>query len=149
MIVRALALLTLSLGVATACPTHAVPLPTELGKGEPGKKVEVLLDTPFVKLVSITLRGGTTLPDHAVGQAITLQALVGNGTVTVGEEKTELSEGQMMLVAPGAKHSVTPTGSGDLVVLLHFLPSPGAGSEGAKCPHCDGADHAGHEHPKP
>ncbi len=65
---------------ALACPTHAVPLASPAADG-PGKEVKELLDTPFVKLVSITLRKGTVLPDHAAPVAVTLQAVAGAGSV--------------------------------------------------------------------
>ena len=129
--------LLLSAGAELACPTHAIPLPTEAGAGA-GKHSNVLLDTPFVKLVSITLHAGTVLPDHKADAAVTLQALAGSGVVVVDGEKTALSPGQMMLLAPGAMHSVTPDGQGDLVILVHYLKGGPAGGASHACPACAG-----------
>jgi hypothetical protein len=59
-------------GTSQACPTHTVALPTAPGAGQP-KEVKELLDTPFVRLVSITLRGGAVLAEHSAPVAVTIQ----------------------------------------------------------------------------
>jgi quercetin dioxygenase-like cupin family protein len=121
---------------APACPTHEVTAPTSAGKGGP-REVKELLDTPFVRLVSITLRNGTTLPKHATKEAITVQALSGTGTLRIGEKIDRLGPGQVVLVIPGAEHEIVPDGKKDLVLLVHFLKNAGEG----------GGEHAHHDHP--
>lgn len=107
---------------ANACPTHSITVPTQAGPGQ-GKEVQELLDTPFVRLVSITLHGGTVLAEHSAPVAVTIQALSGSGVVRTGDKKERVAPGQMLLIAPNAAHEVTPDGKGDLVLLVHFLKS--------------------------
>ena len=141
-ILAALTLAALHGGAARACPAHAVALPLPVAPGAP-KEAKELLDTPFVKLASITLRGGTVLSDHSAPVAVTIQALAGSGVVQVGDQKEKIAPGQMVLLAPGTVHSVIPDGQGDLVVLVHYL-KQGAGGGGGKSPHA--GEHHGHDH---
>jgi quercetin dioxygenase-like cupin family protein len=127
-------------GTSQACPTHTVALPTAPGAGQP-KEVKELLDTPFVRLVSITLRGGAVLAEHSAPVAVTIQALSGNATVRTGAKKERIGAGQMLLIAPNAAHEVVPDGKADVVLLVHYLKVAG----GAADPGHDGHDH-GHEH---
>lgn len=126
---------------ALACPTHDVALdaPTK-AKADAQRQVDLLLDTPFVKLVRIRLRGGAVLADHKAPVAITVQALEGTGTVITGEQKDPLRKGNVVLIAPGAEHRVVPAGKEDLVVLVHFLKSVG-GAKDAGDHACDHPDH--------
>lgn len=151
-LVAALALLALPAlpSAALCCPTHDVVLPTGPGNGAP-KEVTVLLDTPFVKLVSITLRKGTKLTKHAAKEAITLQAISGSGKLLVGTTTDSLAPGHVLLVAPGVEHEVVPDGAGELVVLVHFLKSAAATAKpDVACEHdapgAAGKPAAGHEH---
>lgn len=75
---------------AQACPAHSVVLPVGAAAG-PAKESKELLDTPFVKLASITLRGGTALADHAAPVAVTIQALTGSGIVKYGDKQEKLA----------------------------------------------------------
>lgn len=120
----AVALLPLAMPAAHACPAHAVALPVPPVAGAP-KETKELLDTPFVKLVSITLRGGTVLPDHAAPVAVTLQALTGSAVVKYGEKQEKIGPGQLVLLGPNTVHSVVPDGKGDVVILVHFLKMAG------------------------
>lgn len=110
---------------AHACPAHSVALPVPVAAGA-AKESKELLDTPFVKLSSITLRGGTVLPDHAAPVAVTIQALTGSGIVKYGDKQEKIGAGAMVLLAPNTVHSVVPDGKADLVVLVHYLKMAGA-----------------------
>lgn len=110
---------------AQACPAHSVALPIPVAAGA-AKESKELLDTPFVKLASITLRGGTVLADHAAPVAVTIQALAGSGIVKYGDKQEKISAGAMVLLAPNTVHSVVPDGKADLVVLVHYLKMAGA-----------------------
>ncbi len=109
---------------AAACPTHSVPLPAAGTKGPP-LEVRVLLDTPFTKLVSITLRDGTKLPEHTAPHAVTIQALRGRGVVVSGATRDPLGPDAMVLLGPGTAHEVTPAGKDELVLLVTHLLTPG------------------------
>jgi quercetin dioxygenase-like cupin family protein len=103
---------------------HAVALPTRASPG-PNKEVKVLLETPHLKLASITLRNGTRLEEHSAPTQVSIQALVGSGSVQMGDTKQAISNGQMIVLAPGLAHAVTPDGKQDLVLLVHHLKSGG------------------------
>ena len=130
---HAMGITTLAIGLllvaspALACPTHHVEAAGRPGEGKP-VEAKVLLDTPFVKLVQISLRNGAELSDHSVPEAITLQATVGSATLTVGEVTEKLTPGAVVLVAPGAKHRVVPDGKDGTVVLVHILRMAGPGA---------------------
>lgn len=135
--------------VALANPTQAVPLTAPTADG-PDKEVKQLVDTPFVKLVSITLRKGTVLADHAAPVAVTLSAAAGSGTVKVGAEVMPLGAGHLVVLAPHAVHSVTPAGEAPLVVLVHYLKGGSALAADGNGPHgvhgaCSGGKCAGGE----
>ncbi len=110
---------------ALACPTHHVEVGTATSKSDKPIAAREVLDTPFVKLVEITMKPGAVLADHAVPQAITVQATRGSATLKVGDVTEALTPGAVVLVAPGMKHAVT-AGDAETVVLLHLLPLPGA-----------------------
>jgi quercetin dioxygenase-like cupin family protein len=126
--------LTLAATAAQACPAHSVALPLPVTAGGPPKESKELLDTPFVKLASITLRGGTVLPDHAAPVAVTIMALSGSGVVKYGAKQEKIGPGAMVLLAPNTVHSVVPDGKGELVVLVHYLKFVAAGAA-AEHPH--------------
>ena len=127
-------LLTLTSTAAYACPAHSVALPVPAAAGGAPKESKELLDTPFVKLASITLRGGTVLADHAAPVAVTIMALSGSGVVKYGAKQEKIGPGAMVLLAPNTVHSVVPDGKGELVVLVHYLKFVAAGAA-AEHPH--------------
>ncbi len=139
--VAALLLVVAVAAPAQACPTHDVSLPTGPGDGQP-REVKELLDTPFVKLVSITLRKGTKLQKHKAGLAITLQAISGSGKVTTAGTTDSLAPGHVVLIAPGSEHEVVPDGAADLVLLVHFLKMGGATATPEAAATCAHGDHA-------
>ena len=134
----AIATATLAVPASAADPTHAVAVPTTAAAGQ-GREVKVLLDTPYVKLVSITLHNGTVLSEHSAPVAVTVQALSGSGVVRTGDTKDRVAVGQLVLIAPNAVHEVTPDGNGDLVLLVHYLKSATAAGAPTKAP--DGHRH--------
>ncbi len=129
------AVLLASAGVASACPTHAAPLPAKADGAS--KQPKVVLDTPFVKALSFSLKAGESLAKHKVPQAVTIQALQGRGRVQTGDVKDPLSPTDLVLVGPGAEHDVVA--ETDMLVLVQII------MPGGKHEHADGAG-AGHEH---
>lgn len=85
----------------------------------PGKEVAVVADLPFVKIVAITLRAGTALPEHTAPVPVTIQAAHGTATLTVAGVSTPLAAGAFVLLDPSTPHAVKPSGSGPVVVLVH------------------------------
>jgi quercetin dioxygenase-like cupin family protein len=106
-------------------PARVVELPVPSGAGEP-REVRVLLDEPSVKVVTIVLRGGTVLPEHASSQPVTIQALQGSGTVVTRSVRLGLDQAHAVVLAPKVAHAVEPDPGPDLVLLVHHH---GRGSE--------------------
>ncbi len=106
--------------VIDGAQARVVELPTAAGTGEP-REVSVLVDEPALKLVSITLRQGTVLGEHHAPIPVTIQALVGAGTVVVGTERLRLDPAHAVVLAAGVAHSVEPDAGTDLILLVHHL----------------------------
>ncbi len=109
---------------------HGVVIATQAGAG-PAKEVKVLLETPHLKLATITLRQGTILEEHSTPMPVTIQALRGAGVVRMGDAREAVSVGRMVVLAPGVAHSVAPDGADDLVLLVHHMKSPGRQGKGS------------------
>lgn len=99
---------------------RALELPALAGPGQ-AREVRVLIDEAAVKLVTITLRQGTVLPEHQAAGPVTIQALQGAGTVTAGAERVRLDAAHAVFLAPDVAHSVEPDAGTDLVLLVYHL----------------------------
>lgn len=146
--VTLLTLLALLALVAGACATSApvvevspasmaAPAPAQsasqwvalpaAGVAGPGKDISMILETPKVKLATITLRGGTVLGEHAAPMEVTIVTLSGGGDLVLGGgERLRLDPGHMVVLAPNTAHSVEPDGEGELILLIHHIKSGGA-----------------------
>ena len=109
-----------------AAPTLGGPaarvleLPATAGEGQP-REVQVLLDEPALKLVTIVLRQGTLLPEHHAPVPVMIQALDGAGTVIAGAERLRIDPTHPVVLAPDVPHAVEPDAGTDLVLLVHHL----------------------------
>lgn len=103
-----------------AVGVHVVPLPASVS-GDQGKQVTVLLETPRLKIATISLRGGTVLPPHSAPTPITIQTLSGSGTLRANDEDHALNPGVLYALAPDQSHSVVPDGDSDIVLLIHHV----------------------------
>lgn len=100
-----------------------IRLPNRPGSGDAIEE-RVLLDDTHIKLVAITLRRGTELPERSYASATTIQALHGNGTVRFTDtRKAQLGPGTMLALAPGKKHSIRPGVYGYVVLLVQHTKS--------------------------
>lgn len=100
-----------------------IRLPSRPGSGD-AMEERVLLDDPRIKLMTITLRRGTELPERSYSSATTIQALHGNGTIRFADaRKAQLGPGSMLALAPGKKHSIRPGVYGYLVLLIQHTKS--------------------------
>lgn len=103
---------------------HTAELPGVPGAGAP-KEVKAVLDTPHVKIVAITLRKGTLLPQHTAALPVTLVAAQGSGHVIFADgSKQRLDATHMVALAPTVPHAVQPDPGADLVVLVSHLKGP-------------------------
>lgn len=97
--------------------------------GEPSE-VATLLDEPGLKLMTVTLRNGTDLPEHKTPYPVTIQAIRGSGTVIADGERLALPTNGVVVLAPGVPHSVEPDGMDTMMLLVHHLRSPASQAEG-------------------
>ena len=79
----------------------------------------MLADLPAVKIVAITLRGGTSLAEHTAPVPVTIQAAHGSATLTVAGASTPLGQGAFVVLDPNTPHTVTPVGDAPVTVLVH------------------------------
>jgi quercetin dioxygenase-like cupin family protein len=82
-----------------------IALPQDMGTGK-DREVQTLLADSWRKLVLIRLRNGALLAEHSARVPITIQTVVGKGTLRVGENAFALSPGVLVPVDAHAEHSV-------------------------------------------
>jgi quercetin dioxygenase-like cupin family protein len=99
---------------------RGVELLTVPGTGKP-REVQVLVNEPALKLVTIALRGGTVLPEHQSLVPVTITAVEGSGTVITGGERFRIDAAHAVVLAPKVPHAVEPDAGTDLVLLVHHL----------------------------
>lgn len=82
-----------------------IELPREIGTGK-DREVQTLLADPWRKLVLIRLRNSALLADHSARVPITIQGVLGRGTLRVGERVFPLSPGIIVPVEAHVEHNV-------------------------------------------
>lgn len=111
----------LAAGSAAASPPaglHPITVAPPSAEGAP-KEVAVIADLPAVKIVAITLRAGTTLPEHTAPVPVTIQAAHGAATLTVAGATTPLAQGAFVVLDANTPHTVTPIDTAPVTVLVH------------------------------
>ena len=99
----------------------AIVLPQEIGSGKE-REVQTLFADPWRKLVLIRLRKSAKLADHSARVPITIQAVLGKGTLGVGGDLYSLSPGVIILVDAHADHNVQA--DPELAILVTFFRHP-------------------------
>ena len=111
---------------------HEVTIATVAGSGE-AVESKVVLETPHLKLASVILRQGATLPEHSSSMQVSIQAVVGAGTVKLADGKTLRVElGKMVVLAPNMVHAVVADEKTDLILLVHHWKGGGPGGRGPR-----------------
>lgn len=111
---------------------HAVSLPKR-SAGAQSIQSNVLLETPHLKLVTITVPKGGSLAAHAAPDSVSVQALAGSGQIILAGRSETIDSGRAIVLAPNVQHEVRASGGADLVLLVHHLRAgrcgvgPGAG----------------------
>jgi len=85
--------------------SHEIQLPREIGDGK-DREIRILLADRSRKLVLITLRRGALLADHSAKFPITIQAVLGKGTLRMGADAHALIPGVIVPVDAHVVHSV-------------------------------------------
>lgn len=96
---------------------RVVELPVSPGPGA-NRQVNMVVDEPSLRLATIVLREGTTLPEHRSPVAVTIQALAGSGSVIAEGVHHPIDVSHAVVLAPNVPHAVHPE-SDELVLLVH------------------------------
>ena len=105
--------------------TNVIELPHEIGVGR-DREVQTLLADPWRKLVLICLRHSALLADHSARVPITIQAVLGKGTLRVGDSVFALSPGILVPVEAHAVHNVQAEPA--VALLVTFFRQAGDGT---------------------
>ena len=122
-----LASLYMGCAAPAAAPISSIPLslPAATQSG-PDLEVKVVLDAPHLKIVSITLRRGTALPEHTAPVPVIIQAASGAGTAVLGDQRLPLDSAHAVSLAPDAPHAVEPEPGTDMTLLVFHLRGGGS-----------------------
>ncbi|MBK7585931.1 MAG: hypothetical protein IPI67_37810 [Myxococcales bacterium] len=103
-----------------------VRLPSRPGAGDPVEET-LLLETPYTKVATITLRRGAELPERSYASPVTIQALHGSGTLKLASgEVLRIGPRTMLSFASRTRHAVRPGMNGYLTLLVQHTKVPGA-----------------------
>jgi quercetin dioxygenase-like cupin family protein len=105
----------------------AIVLPTEVGPGKE-REVQTLLADTWRKLVLIRLRHGAVLAEHSAKVPVTIQAVLGKGSLEVAGYVYTLSPGVIVAVDAHVVHKVWA--EPELAILVTFFRQSGGGEEG-------------------
>jgi quercetin dioxygenase-like cupin family protein len=92
-----------------------------LGDQLPRAVTTSLIKTPALQLMRMVLRAGADVPEHSVPDAITVQCLEGEATVTTLSRACRLAAGRLVVLEGGEPHAVHALTDVSLLVtiLLH------------------------------
>lgn len=99
-----------------------IALPQDMGTGKE-REVQTLLADAWRKLVLIRLRNGACLADHSARVPITIQTVVGKGTLRVGDNVFALSPGVIVPIDAHAEHNVQA--EPEVAILVTFFRQAG------------------------
>jgi quercetin dioxygenase-like cupin family protein len=108
--------------------SEAIVLPSEIGPGKE-REVQTLLADPWRKLVLIRLRNSALLADHSAQTPITIQALLGKGTLTVAGKVYPLTPGTLVPVNAHVVHNVQADPAVAILVTFFRRPETKVGGE--------------------
>jgi len=86
-----------------------------------GRRSEILVKTPTLRVVLITMTAGTEAHEHAVDGPITLQALQGRFILKAGSEEIELPAGQFASLPGGVRHAVRAVEDGAFLLTISWI----------------------------
>ena len=101
--------------------SEAIVLPAEVGAGKE-REIQTLLADLWRKLVLIRLRNGALLADHSAQVPITIQALLGQGTLNVAGRAYRLAPNVIVPVDAHVVHNVQA--EPELAILVTFFRQP-------------------------
>jgi quercetin dioxygenase-like cupin family protein len=85
-----------------------------------GRRSEILVKTPTLRVVLVTMKAGTESHEHAVEGPITIQALQGAFSVSAGGEQLEVKEGGFVALEGGVSHAVRAIEDGAFLLTISW-----------------------------
>ncbi|MGD9711621.1 MAG: cupin domain-containing protein [Thermomicrobiales bacterium] len=86
-----------------------------------GRRSEILVKTPSLRVVLVTMTAGTESHEHSVDGPITIQALQGRFAVTAGDSSFELAEGGFAALEGGIPHAVHAIEDGAFLLTISWI----------------------------
>lgn len=86
--------------------------------GPSGRRSEILLKTPSLRVVLVTMRAGTELHEHSAPGTITVQPLAGRFLFIVASEEREMGPGMVLSVEGGVRHAVRAIADGAFLLTI-------------------------------
>lgn len=80
-------------------------------------KPNVLINDPGYRMVLLTMRAGQSVPEHATAGRVTVYVIRGRVNFYEGQTVCDLQQGEVLNVAPAAKHRVEAVEDSALLVL--------------------------------
>jgi quercetin dioxygenase-like cupin family protein len=90
-----------------------------------GRRSEILVKTPSLRVVLVTMKAGTESHEHAVEGPITIQALQGAFAISAGGEQLEVNAGGFVALEGGVRHAVRAVEDGAFLLTISWLGEPG------------------------
>lgn len=95
-------------------------------------RAEILIKTDTLRVVLVTMLAEGKMHEHAAPGPITVHVLRGAIAVTVDGQPQDLTEGQLISLAPGVEYAVDGVGDGAFLLTIAHLsrtPDPGGSDE--------------------
>jgi quercetin dioxygenase-like cupin family protein len=99
------------------------------GPGASGRRAETLIKSDGLRVVLVTLRAGVALHEHTAPGPITIQAVRGRFTVTIGEEERTLASGDLIAIAAKVRHAVRADDGGAFLLTIGWAPETAKSGE--------------------
>lgn len=86
-----------------------------------GRRSEILVKSPTLRVVLMTMTAGTEANEHAVDGPITVQALTGHFVLAAGSDAIDLPAGRFASLAGGVRHAVRAVEDGALLLTISWI----------------------------
>jgi quercetin dioxygenase-like cupin family protein len=86
--------------------------------GPSGRRAEILLKEPHLRVVLVTMRAGTELQEHSAPGPITIQPLSGRFAFIADEREQEIATGTLVSVDGGVRHTVRALDDGAFLLTI-------------------------------
>lgn len=86
--------------------------------GPSGRRSEILLKNPDLRVVLVTMRAGTELQEHSAPTTITLQPIRGRFVFSAGGDEREISAGALVTFEGGVRHVVRAVEDGAFLLTI-------------------------------